>query len=186
MLAAARVSPSPHHHPIRRVRHAAPQKRGRTTSIAADADVQLVQPCQSRPHQLNFLRRLRLRLLRPGLRRLCRRRDPHRPHDVRLAPGRTPNPAGPDPARRPAVLPRLRRHRRPPRSRRHVPRRRPDHPGPADRPGRPGRPAGPIRGRRSHPPRRPSPPRLTTQEERPDEARHHSPAAQTCHFGLSG
>ena len=37
--------------------------------------------------------------------------------------------------------------------RRDVPRRRPDHPGPADRPGRPDRPPGPGRGRGRHPSR---------------------------------
>ena len=35
----------------------------------------------------------RLRLLRPGLRRLRRRRHPHRAHHLRLAPGRTADPA---------------------------------------------------------------------------------------------
>jgi hypothetical protein len=41
-----------------------------------------------------------LRLLRPGLRRLRRRRDQHRPHHLRLAPGQPADPADPAPARR--------------------------------------------------------------------------------------
>ena len=99
----------------------------------------------------------RLRLLRPGLRRLRRRGHPHRPHHLRVAPGRPAGPALPDPARGPAVLRRLRRHPREPGSRRDVPRRRPDHPGPPDRRGRPDRPPRPGRRRRRHPPRRPAP-----------------------------
>ena len=99
----------------------------------------------------------RLRLLGPGLRRLRRRGHPHRPHHLPVAPGRPADPADPDPARRPAVLRRLRRHPRQPGPRRDVPRRRPDHPGPADRRGRPDRPPRPGRGRRRHPSRRPRP-----------------------------
>ena len=53
----------------------------------------------------------------------------------------------------------LRRHSHEPRPCRDVPRRRPDHPGPADRRGRPDRPPRPGRGRGRHPPRRPHPPR---------------------------
>ena len=87
----------------------------------------------------------------PGLRRLRRRGHPHRPHHLPVAPGRPPDSAVPDPARRPAVLRRLRRHPRQPGPRRDVPRRRPDHPGPADRRGRPDRPPEPGRGRRRPP-----------------------------------
>ena len=41
----------------------------------------------------------RLRLLRPGLRRLRRRRHPHRPHHLPVAAGRPGRAADPDPAR---------------------------------------------------------------------------------------
>jgi transglycosylase-like protein with SLT domain len=54
----------------------------------------------------------RLRLLGPGLRRLRRRGHPHRPYHLRLASGRASGPPQPDPARRPSVFRRLRRHAR--------------------------------------------------------------------------
>ncbi len=124
----------------------------------------------------------RLRLLRPDLRRLRRRRNPHRPHHLPVAAGRPRRPAVPAPARRPAVLRGHRRHRDQPRSRRHVPRLRPGHPGTPDRRGRPDRPPRPGQRRRRHPPRRPGPghdpiTRPTPAQETSHDQRTSSPAA---------
>ena len=106
----------------------------------------------------------RLRLLRPGLRRLRRRRHPHRPHHLPVAARRPRRPAVPDPARRPAVQRGQRRHRGRPRPRRHVPRQRPGHPGKTNRRTRPGRPGRPGERRRGHPPRRPGKPAMTSTD----------------------
>ena len=103
-----------------------------------------------------------IRLLRPGFRGLRRRRRLDRADHVRLAPRRAADPADRDPARRPAVLRRRRRHPREPWPRRDVPRRRPDHPGAAARPGRADRPARPVRGGRRHPPVRAGARQLTS------------------------
>src|SRR6266536_3338799 len=80
------------------------------------------------------------RLLGLGLRRICRRRDPHRPHDLPVAARR---PAGflvPDPAWRPAVFGRIRRRSSKSRSCGHVHRQRPGHPGATGRRERAGGP----------------------------------------------